>query len=124
MEDGPVNTSRDAPIRMRVQGMDCAKDVAKIERAARLAGIAPDDVKVSDATHIMTLRIAEADLPVRTETLTRAEPGGPQQRKVQFFDGVGEVIQKRGFRRSRHHVRPHGPHPRVDCRTPRWDCRN
>ena len=29
-----------SPIRMRVQGMDCAKDAAEIERAARSAGVA------------------------------------------------------------------------------------
>jgi cation diffusion facilitator family transporter len=48
---------------MRVQGMDCAKDAAEIERAARSAGVAEGDVKVSAATHIMTLRIADGDLP-------------------------------------------------------------
>ena len=47
-----------SPIRMRVQGMDCAKDAAEIERAARSAGVAEGDVKVSAATHVMTLRIA------------------------------------------------------------------
>ena len=52
-----------SPIRMRVQGMDCAKDAAEIERAARSAGVAEGDVKVSAATHIMTLRIADGDLP-------------------------------------------------------------
>lgn len=43
--------------------MDCAKDAAEIERAARSAGVAEGDVKVSAATHIMTLRIADGDLP-------------------------------------------------------------
>ena len=52
-----------SPIRMRVQGMDCAKDAAEIERAARSAGVAEGDVKVSAATHIMTLWIADGDLP-------------------------------------------------------------
>ena len=42
------------PVRYRVSGMDCAKDAAQIERAAQSAGVAPDDVKVSAATHIMT----------------------------------------------------------------------
>ena len=50
-------------IKMRVQGMDCAKDAAEIERAARSAGVAEGDVKVSTATHVITLRIAEGDLP-------------------------------------------------------------
>lgn len=50
-------------IHYRVSGMDCAKDAAQIERAARSAGIAPDAVKVSSATHIMTLNVPEALLP-------------------------------------------------------------
>ena len=49
--------------RYRVSGMDCAKDAAQIERAAQSAGIAPDAVKVSTATHIMTLTAPEARLP-------------------------------------------------------------
>ena len=59
----PGTSEENAPIRMRVQGMDCAKDAAEIERAAWSAGVAAEDVKVSSATHIMTLRIAEGDLP-------------------------------------------------------------
>lgn len=51
------------PIRYRVSGMDCAKDAAKIERAAQSAGIAADAVKVSAATHIMILKVPEARLP-------------------------------------------------------------
>ena len=43
--------------------MDCAKDAAQIERAAQSAGVAPGDVKVSAATHIMTLNAPEARLP-------------------------------------------------------------
>ena len=50
------------PVRYRVSGMDCAKDAAQIERAAQTVGIAPDAVKVSAATHIMTLRVPEARL--------------------------------------------------------------
>jgi len=54
----------DAPsFRYRVSGMDCAKDAAQIERAAQSAGVAPDDVKVSTATHIMTLKVPQAHLP-------------------------------------------------------------
>ena len=54
----------DAPLaRYRVSGMDCAKDAAQIERAAQSTGVAPDDVKVSAATHIMTLHAPEARLP-------------------------------------------------------------
>ncbi|AUH35767.1 cation diffusion facilitator family transporter [Paracoccus tegillarcae] len=59
----PETGAQTAPIRMRVQGMDCAKDVAEIERAARSAGVSAEDVKVSAATHIITLRIAENYLP-------------------------------------------------------------
>ncbi len=59
----PGTSEQNAPIRMRVQGMDCAKDAAEIERAARSAGVAAENVKVSAATHIMTLRIAENDFP-------------------------------------------------------------
>ena len=51
------------PVRYRVSGMDCAKDAAQIERAACGAGAAPEAVKVSAATHVMTLRVPEADLP-------------------------------------------------------------
>ena len=41
--------------RYRVTGMDCASCAAKIERAVRSVGV--DDVKVSTATQIMTLRV-------------------------------------------------------------------
>ena len=50
------------PVRYRVSGMDCAKDAAQIERAAQATGIAPDAVKVSAATHIMTLNVPEGQL--------------------------------------------------------------
>lgn len=49
-------------MRYRVIGMDCAKDAAEIERAARAAGVAPEAVQVSAATHIMTLRAPETEL--------------------------------------------------------------
>ena len=42
------------PIRYRVTGMDCASCAAKIEKATR--GVGVEDVKVSTATQIMTLR--------------------------------------------------------------------
>ena len=42
------------PIRYRVTGMDCASCAAKIEKAA--SGVGVEDVKVSTATQIMTLR--------------------------------------------------------------------
>ena len=59
-----TGSAADIPsFRYRVSGMDCAKDAAQIERAAQSAGIAPDAVKVSTATHIMTLTAPEARLP-------------------------------------------------------------
>ena len=59
----PTHAPEAPPIRYRVSGMDCAKDAARVERAAHGAGVAPDAVKVSAATHVMTLRADEADLP-------------------------------------------------------------
>lgn len=50
-------------VRYRVSGMDCAKDAAQIERAAQSAGVSTDAVKVSSATHILTLNVAEVRLP-------------------------------------------------------------
>ena len=59
-----TGSAADIPsFRYRVSGMDCAKDAAQIERAAQSAGVAPDAVKVSAATHIMTLNAPEARLP-------------------------------------------------------------
>lgn len=49
-------------IRYRIFGMDCAKDAAQIKLAAQSADVAPDAVKVSSATHIMTLKVPEARL--------------------------------------------------------------
>ncbi|MFO7856531.1 MAG: cation transporter [Paracoccaceae bacterium] len=43
--------------------MDCSKDAARIERAAQSAGVSPDAVKVSSATHVMTLNVPESRLP-------------------------------------------------------------
>lgn len=48
------------PVRYRVIGMDCAKDAAEIEAAARgVAGV--ESVKVSTATQIMSLRAADPE---------------------------------------------------------------
>ena len=58
------------PFRYRVSGMDCAKDAAQIERAAQAAGIAPNAVKVSAATHIMTLNVPEWRLPEIEKAVT------------------------------------------------------
>ena len=60
---GAEPTADVASFRYRVSGMDCAKDAAQIERAAQAAGVAPGDVKVSAATHIMTLTAPEVRLP-------------------------------------------------------------
>ena len=43
--------------------MDCAKDASQIERAAQTTGISPEAVRVSAATHIMTLSVPEGRLP-------------------------------------------------------------
>ena len=63
------------PVRYRVSGMDCAKDAAQIERAAQSAGVAPGDVKVSAATHIMTLNAPEARLPDIEKAVAVASTG-------------------------------------------------
>mgnify|MGYP002712233172 CR=1 FL=1 len=57
------------PIRYRVTGMDCASCAAKIEKAAR--GVGVEDVKVSTATQIMTLRTQ----PGRLAEVERAVTG-------------------------------------------------
>jgi len=56
-------TTNITSFRYRVSGMDCARDAAQIERAAQSAGVPPDAVKVSSATHIMTLTAPETQLP-------------------------------------------------------------
>ncbi|PWJ17514.1 cation transporter [Jannaschia seohaensis] len=58
-----AQSSEPIEIRYRVSGMDCAKDAAQIARAAQAAGIPPEAVTVSAATHIMTLTVPEALLP-------------------------------------------------------------
>lgn len=59
---GAEPTADVASFRYRVSGMDCAKDAAQIERAAQSAGVAPEAVKVSSATRILTLNVPEARL--------------------------------------------------------------
>ena len=54
-------TTRDATVRFRVIGMDCADDAREIEHAARAVG-AVEDVRVSVASHIMTLRLADSEI--------------------------------------------------------------
>lgn len=49
----------DRPVRYRVTGMDCANDATEIAQAARaVPGV--DTVKVSTATHVMTIRVWDA----------------------------------------------------------------
>ena len=88
--------SDDAPIRYRVSGMDCAKDAAQIERAAQTTGIAPDAVKVSAATHIMTLKVPEARLPEIEEAVAMTGYGFDRIEGV----GTGAVHQDPAYRRA------------------------
>lgn len=64
-----ASTSPAEPIRYRVTGMDCASCAAKIEKATR--GVGVEDVKVSTATQIMTLRTE----PGRLAEVERAVTG-------------------------------------------------
>lgn len=52
--DDSVTAALTLPVRYRVTGMDCPSCAAKIETAVRSAGV--DDVKVSIASQIMTVR--------------------------------------------------------------------
>lgn len=64
-----ASTSPAEPIRYRVTGMDCASCAAKIEKATR--GVGVEDVKVSTATQIMTVRTE----PGRLAEVERAVTG-------------------------------------------------
>ena len=87
------------PIRYRVSGMDCAKDAAQIERAAQTAGIAPDAVKVSAATHIMTLKVPEGRLPEIEKAV--AKTGYGFDRIIGNDDAqAGAVYQDPAYRRA------------------------
>ena len=85
--------------RYRVSGMDCAKDAAQIERAAQSAGIAPDAVKVSTATHIMTLTAPEARLP---EIEKAVETTGYGFDRIESDEDIqqGTAHQAPGYRRA------------------------
>lgn len=53
----------DPAIRFRVMGMDCARDAAEVEAAARaVPGV--EEVKVSAASHVLTLRAAGGPAPL------------------------------------------------------------
>lgn len=67
----PTGTVPEA-VRYRVTGIDCASCAAKIEKAARaVAGV--DEVKVSVASQVMTLRVD--DPPTRLPEVERAVTG-------------------------------------------------
>ena len=88
----------DGPLRYRVLGMDCAKDAAEIERTARAAGVG--EVKVSVATHIMTLRAQETDLP-RIERAVGATGYGFERIGPDEGDGgASKAHQDPGYRRA------------------------
>ena len=78
-----VTAQTESPLRYRVTGMDCSACAAKIEGAARKAGV--EEVRVSIASQEMTLRLGTkaAPLPELEQTitglgyqLTRLEEGG------------------------------------------------
>lgn len=54
--------SKTRKIRYGIFGMDCARDAAQIGQAARSAGVASDAVKVSLATHNLSLNVPETRL--------------------------------------------------------------
>lgn len=72
------------PVRYRIIGMDCARDAAEIERAAREAGFPGGTVRVSAATHVMTVVSEDAALSSIERAVTatgysfeRIAPGTP-----------------------------------------------
>lgn len=93
-----TDTHTDTPLRYRVVGMDCAKDAAEIERAARSTGV--DEVKVSTATHIMTLRAAESDAS-RIERAVAATGYGLERIGAnEGDDSAGKPHRQPGYRRA------------------------
>lgn len=87
------------PIRYLVSGMDCARDAARIERAAQTVGIAPEAVMVSAATHIMTLYVSEELLPKIEEAVATTGYGFA---RIEGDDDaqVGKVHQNPAYRRA------------------------
>ncbi|MZR12875.1 cation transporter [Maritimibacter sp. DP07] len=94
----PLQTPRPPNVRYRVSGMDCAKDAAQIERAARTTGIAPEAVKVSAATHIMTLTVPEERLPDIERAV--ATTGYGFARFEAGDEGQGAAYQDPAYRRA------------------------
>lgn len=86
--------------RYRVLGMDCAKDAAEIERAARTAGVAADAVKVSAATHVMTLHVPEAALPRIESAVAEIGYGFERFREEEGTEDSYKTYQDPGYRRA------------------------
>lgn len=55
----PVSKAEAETVRYRVSGMDCASCALEIEKAVKAIGV--EDVKVSTATQVMTLRVRDPD---------------------------------------------------------------
>ncbi|WAP71398.1 MULTISPECIES: cation transporter [Aurantimonadaceae] len=66
-----ASTNNAETARYRVTGMDCPSCAAKIEKAARSVGV--EDVKVSTATQVMTLRVDDPE--TRLPEVERAVTG-------------------------------------------------
>lgn len=88
--------------RYRVTGMDCPACAAKIERVVRAAGL--DDVRVSIATQIMTVRAAnpKSELPRVEGAVTEI---GYQLDRIADAD-VGDHIEDSQVADRRSHVTP------------------
>jgi Co/Zn/Cd efflux system component len=94
------HTSGSEPVRYRVIGMDCAKDAAEIERAAREAGVAADAVKVSAATHVMTLHVPEAALPRIVDAVAATGYGFERFSEKKGSNYALKTYQDPGYRRA------------------------
>ena len=94
------HTCGSEPVRYRVIGMDCAKDAAEIERAARKAGVAADAVKVSAATHVMTLHVPEAALPRIEDAVAETGYGFERFSEEEGSKYALKTYQDPGYRRA------------------------
>lgn len=94
-----AQNSKIKKIRYRISGMDCAKDAAQIERAAKSAGVAPDAVKVSSASHIMTLSVSETRLP-EIERVVAATGYGFERIEGEDEAKPGAAYQDPAYRRA------------------------
>lgn len=92
---------REAAIRYRVTGMDCADDAAEIERAARaLPGV--EQVRVSTATQIMTLHVAAAESLPQVERAVR----GVGYRLDRLRESGSEVVDDEDLPEDLSHITP------------------